>query len=221
MHLDFSSVFANLPFILAGFQVTLWLSLLTAVGATCVGLLLGLGRLYGPRWLSVVLTFYIDTMRSIPEVVVMIWIFLAVPILSGLSLPPFYAALLALTLQVSAYVAEVLRAGINSIRRGQTQAGLTLGMSGSQIIWKILMPQAAIRMLPSYGSVLTIIIKDTAIAALIAVPELVHNSDVLVLKIYRSTELFTTAMVLYFIVLFPTTRLIEFIYRRVQHLGRS
>lgn len=221
MKFDFSSVFANMPFILAGFQTTLWLSFLTAIGASCLGVLLGLGRLYGPRWLSVILTFYIDTMRSIPEVVVMIWIFLAVPILSGLSLPPFWAAVVALTLQVAAYVAEVLRAGINSVRSGQTQAGLTLGMSGPQILGKIVMPQAVIRMLPSYGSVLTIIIKDSAIAALIAVPELVHNSDVLVLKIYRSAELFTTAMVLYFIVLFPTTRAVDFIYRRVQHLGRS
>jgi polar amino acid transport system permease protein len=215
------AVFKDLPFILAGFAVTLKLAVCVAILATIFGVVLALGRLYGPRWLSVILTFYIDTMRSIPELVVMICIFLAIPIFTGLSLPPFWAALVALSLQVAAYVAEVTRAGLTSIRRGQAQAGLSLGMSHAQVLRKILLPQAAIRILPSYGSVLTFIIKDTAIAALIAAPELVYNSEALALQTYRSVEVFTIAMVLYFAVLFPTTRAVEFIYRRVAHLGRS
>jgi polar amino acid transport system permease protein len=217
---DFS-VLSELPFLLAGFRVTILLSIGATIGALVVGLFVGLGRLYGPRWLTVPLVFYIDTMRAVPELVVMISIFLAVPIFTGMSLAPFWAALVALTFQVGAYVAEIVRAGITSVRHGQTEAGLTLGMSRAQVIRKILLPQAIIRMLPSYGSILTIVIKDTAIAALIAVPELVRNSDTLVLKTYRSTELFTIAMLLYFCLLFPITRLVDFVYRRVAHRGRS
>jgi polar amino acid transport system permease protein len=182
---------------------------------------MALGRLYGPRWLSIILTFYIDTMRAVPELVVLIWIFFSVPVLTGLSLPPFYAALLALTVQVSAYAAEVFRAGLMSIRKGQTQAGLTLGMSHAQILRKILLPQAVVRMLPSYGSYLTMIIKDTAIASMVAVPEMMRNAEVVAQQTYRSMEVYTITMILFFCILFPTTRIVELIYRRVQHLGRS
>jgi polar amino acid transport system permease protein len=210
-----------LPFLLRGLSITFILAVTTAVTTSIVGLAMALGRLYGPRWLSVILTFYIDTMRAIPELVVLIWIFFSIPILTGMSLPPFWAALLALTVQVSSYAAEIVRAGITSIRKGQTDAGKTLGMSQPQILRRILLPQALVRMLPSYGSFLTMIIKDTAIASLVAVPELVRNSEVVAQQTYRSIETYSLVMLMFFIVLFPTTRIVEFIYRRVAYLGRS
>jgi polar amino acid transport system permease protein len=122
-----------MPFLLRGVWLTFLLAVTTAVTTSIVGLVLALGRLYGPRWLRIILTFYIDTMRAIPELVVLIWIFFSIPILTGMSLPPFWAALIALTVQVSAYAAEIVRAGITSIRKGQTDAGKTLGMSQRQI----------------------------------------------------------------------------------------
>lgn len=220
MGFDFS-VLRYWPFILSGFEINILLAVTTAITASIAGLLLGLGRLYGPRPLSAVLTFYIDTMRSIPELVVVIWIFFAVPILTGLSLPPFWAALIALTVQVAAYVAEVWRAGLTSIRPAQAAAGRALGMSQIQILRHILLPQAFVRMLPAYGSLLTMIIKDTAIASMVAVPELMQHSETLQQRTYRGIEVYTIAMALFFIVLFPTTRAIEAIYKRVAHLGRS
>jgi polar amino acid transport system permease protein len=220
MGFDFS-VLKYWPFILSGFELNILLAAATAVTASIVGLALGLMRLYGPRWLSIIVTFYIDTMRSIPELVVLIWIFFSIPILAHISLPPFWAALFALTVQVAAYVAEVVRAGLTSIRAGQTAAGRALGMSHAQILRRVLLPQAVVRMLPAYGSLLTMIIKDTAIASMVAVPELMQHSETLAQRTYRGIEIYTIAMVLFFIILFPTTRIVEFIYRRVQHLGRS
>ncbi|HEX4296416.1 MAG TPA: amino acid ABC transporter permease [Devosia sp.] len=220
MGFDFS-VLKYWPFILSGFELNILLAAATAVTASIVGLALGLMRLYGPRWLSIIVTFYIDTMRSIPELVVLIWIFFSIPILAHISLPPFWAALFALTVQVAAYVAEVVRAGLTSIRAGQTAAGRALGMSHAQILRRVLLPQAVVRMLPAYGSLLTMIIKDTAIASMVAVPELMQHSETLAQRTYRGIEVYTIAMVLFFIILFPTTRIVEFIYRRVQHLGRS
>jgi polar amino acid transport system permease protein len=217
---DFS-VLAFLPFILEGLRLTLAIAAITAVTTSVFGLLLALGRLYGPRWLSLVIAFYIDTMRAIPELVVLIWIFFSVPILTGMSLPPFAAAVVALTVQVSAYAAEIVRAGLLSIRAGQTQAGMTLGMSRAQILRKILLPQALVRMLPAYSSFLTMIIKDTAIASLVAVPEMMRNAEVVAQQTYRSMEVYTITMLLFFCILFPTTQLVELVYRRVAHLGRS
>jgi polar amino acid transport system permease protein len=153
--------------------------------------------------------------------VVIIWIYFAVPILTGLSFDPFWAALSAITIHLAAYVAEIIRAGIESIRPGQVRAGLALGMSRAQVLRKVLLPQAVVRMLPAFGSILSVTIKDTAIAAVIAVPELMRRSETLAGQSYRPIEIFTTAMVIYFLILFPVTRLIDRLYSRVAHLGRS
>ena len=141
---------------LGGLGVTLALSGATIVASLAAGGVIGLPRVYGPAWLRPAIVFYIDTMRAIPLLVVLVWVFFAVPVLTGLSMPPFWAALIALTLHIAAYVAEIVRAGIESVRPGQMRAGLALGMSGPQVVRKIVLPQALVRMLPAFGSVLSI-----------------------------------------------------------------
>src|SRR5207248_4906484 len=102
-----------------------------------VGFVVALGRLYGPRWLRPVLVLYIDSMRAIPVLVVLVWTFFALPIVAGITMPPFFAALLGLTLHLAAYAAEIVRAGIESVRPGQTRAALALGMSRPEILRRI------------------------------------------------------------------------------------
>jgi polar amino acid transport system permease protein len=160
-------------------------------------------------------------MRAVPVLVVLVWTFFAVPILTGVTLPPFWAALTALTLHIAAYVSEIVRAGIDSIRPGQIRAALALGMSRAQLVRRIVLPQAAVRMLPTYGSLLSVTIKDTAIASVIAVPELMRQSETIAAQSFRPLEVFTTAMLIYFVILFPVTRGVDRLYRRVAHLGRS
>jgi polar amino acid transport system permease protein len=221
MELDFSPILINWQFLAGGLLVTIVLSLSTIVCATILGTGIGLGRTYGAPWLRIPLTFFVDSMRALPILVILVWVFFAFPIALGVSLPPFYAALLALTLHISAYVSEIVRAGVVSVRQGQTRAGLALGMSNAQIIRKIVLPQAIVRILPPYGSILSITIKETAVATVIAVSEYMHQSEVIASQSLRPIEVFTTAMVVYFILLFPVTRGVDFIYRRVAHLGRS
>jgi len=221
MELDFSPLWDNRQYLLGGLGVTRWLSVLTLLSSALAGTVLALLRLYGPRWIALLLTFYIDSMRAIPVLVVLVWIYFAVPVLSGFNFPPFWAALLALTLHISAYVAEVVRAGIESIRPGQIRAGRALGMSGAQIVRKVVLPQALVRMLPAFGSLLSVTIKDTAIATVIAVPEFMKRSETIAGQSYHPIEVFTFAMLVYFVILFPGTRLIDSFYKRVAHLGRS
>lgn len=221
MDIDLSPLTDNWRFFASGFGVTIALSVISAITSIFAGLVIALLRLYGPRWLSVVLTFYVDTMRSIPVLVVLVWIYFAFPILVGVTFPPFWAALVALTLHIAAYSSEIVRAGIESIRPGQTRAGLAIGMSRAQILRKIVLPQAIIRMLPAFGSVLTMAIKDTAIATVIAVPELMHRAETVAGQSYRPVEVFTFVMVLYFLLLFPVTRVVDRLYQRLAHLGRS
>lgn len=221
MEFDFSPLLTNWKFLGGGLLVTILLSILSAAGATLLGGAIGLSRVYGPRWLTIPLAFYVDSMRAIPVLVVLVWTFFALPIAAGVNLPPFVAALVALVLHIAAYVSEIVRAGIASIRPGQIRAGLALGMSYPQLVRKIVLPQAIVRMLPAYGSILSITIKDTAIATVIAVPDLMHQSETIASQSLRPMEVFTVAMLIYFLLLFPVTRGVDRIYRRVAHLGRS
>jgi polar amino acid transport system permease protein len=185
------------------------------------GLVVALLRLYGPRPLRFAVVLYIDSMRAIPVLVVLVWSFFALPILTGLTMPPFVAALVGLTVHLAAYAAEIVRAGVESVRPGQTRAALALGMSRAQIVRRIILPQAIVRMLPAFGSLLSITIKDTAIASVIAVPELMRQSETLAGQSFQSIEVYTFAMLVYFVILFPVTRGVDMFYQRVAHLGRS
>src|SRR3989442_1307158 len=117
--------------------------------------------------------------------------------------------------------AEIVRAGVESVRPGQTRAALALGMSRAQIVRRIILPQAIVRMLPAFGSLLSITIKDTAIASVIAVPELMRQSETLAGQSFQSIAVYTFAMLVYFAILFPVTRGVGMFYQRVAHLVRS
>ncbi len=221
MDFDLSVITDHWRFLASGILITLVLSLLSGATSIVAGFVLAMARMYGPRWLRPVVVFYIDSMRAIPVLVVLVWTFFALPIVAGLTLPPFWAALLGLTLHLAAYAAEIIRAGVESVRAGQTRAALALGMSRRQILRRIVLPQAIVRMLPAFGSLLSVTIKDTAIASVIAVPELMRQSETVAGQSFQPIEVYTFAMLVYFVILFPVTRGVDRVYRRVAHLGRS
>jgi polar amino acid transport system permease protein len=221
MDWDFSPLLDSWRFLLNGLGLTLALSGLTMLCSLILGGAMGLARCYGPKWLRWPLVFYIDSMRAIPVLVVLVWTYFALPLVIGVVLPPFWAALVALSAHISAYVAEIIRAGVGSIRPGQMRAAIALGMSRVQAVQQIILPQAIVRMLPAFGSILSITIKDTAIAAVIAVPEYMKQSQTLAGESFRPIEVFVVAMVIYFVILFPVTRGVDMLYARVAHLGRS
>ncbi len=221
MDFDFTPVQQSWRFLLGGLGIMLALSALTLIGSALAGAALALARLYGPTWLRWPVVFYIDSMRAVPVLVVLVWVYFAVPILTGITAPPFWAALVALVMQLAAYVAEAVRAGIESVRAGQVRAGMALGMSRAQVVRRVVLPQALVRMLPAFGSILSITIKDTAIATVIAVPELMKRAETVAGQSFRPIEVYTVVMLAYFLILFPGTRMIDALYRRVAHLGRS
>jgi len=221
MEFDFSVITDHWRFLASGIVVTLALSVLSGVTSLGVGFLLALVRMYGPAWSRRIVVFYIDSMRAVPVLVVLVWTFFALPIVAGITLPPFWAALLGLTLHLAAYAAEIVRAGVESVRPGQTRAALALGMSRPEILRRIVLPQATVRMLPAFGSLLSVTIKDTAIASVIAVPELMRQSETIAGQSFQPIEVYTFTMLVYFVILFPVTRGVDRIYRRVAHLGRS
>ena len=221
MNFDFGVIADNGRFLGYGVGITVVLSLVSGLTSLVLGLVVALARLYGPRGLRSLIVLYVDSMRAIPVLVVLVWTFFALPIVTGLTMSPFTAALIGLTVHLAAYAAEIVRAGIESVRPGQTRAALALGMSRAQILRRIVLPQAIVRMLPAFGSLLSVTIKDTAIASVIAVPELMRQSETVAGQSFQPIEVFTFAMLLYFLMLYPVTRGVDRVYRRVAHLGRS
>src|ERR1700693_517781 len=221
MEFDFAVIGDNWRFLPYGVCITILLSLFSGFASLAAGLVIALLRLYGPGWLRVPIVLYIDSMRAIPVLVVLVWTFFALPIVAGVTMSPFTAALIGLTVHLAAYAAEIVRAGIESVRPGQTRAALALGMSRAQLVRRILLPQAIVRMLPAFGSLLSVTIKDTAIPSVIAVPGLLRQSETVAGQSFQPIEVYTFAMLVYFLILFPVTRGVDRIYRRVAHLRRG
>jgi polar amino acid transport system permease protein len=221
MTFDFTFLLGYWRFLLGGVVVTVWLSLASIGVGFAIGLVVGILRTYGGRLIDVVLSLYVDTMRAIPQLVILVWVFFAMPLVTGQSLSPMAAGIIGLGLHLGAFVAELVRAGLTSVRPGQTRAALALGMSMTQAIRIVILPQALIRMLPTFGSLLVITIKDSAIASVIAVPELLHQSQVVVGKTYHPFETFTVVLVVYFLLSWPVARAVDHLYQRVAHLGAS
>jgi His/Glu/Gln/Arg/opine family amino acid ABC transporter permease subunit len=221
MTIDLSPIAGAWPFLARALGVTVFVSLASMLLGLALGLLVGAGRVYGGRALELILGFYVDTMRAVPVLVVLVWIYFSFPLLIGHSLNAMTAGVAALGLHLAAYVAEVIRAGLTSVRPGQMRAALALGMSPAQAVRSIILPQALIRMLPALGSLLVIAIKDSAIASVIAVPELMRQSQILAGQTFRPFEIYTCAMLIYFALCYPLARGVDRLYRRVAHLGSS
>ena len=208
-------------FLLQALWTTIVLSGLSMALAFAIGVVVGALRTYGGRLLDLVLGFYVDSMRAIPLLVVLVWTFFAFPLVIGHSLNVLAAGVIGLGVHLGAYMAETIRAGLTSVRRGQMWAALALGMSRIQAIRTIILPQALIRMLPALGSLFVFAVKDSAIASVIAVPELLRQTQVVAGNSFRPFELYTAAMLAYFMLCFPVARGVDRIYRRLAHLGSS
>ena len=221
MDIDISPLIENWQFMLQAVVMTVWLSVLSIVLGLAIGIVCGVLRTYGGRALNVVIGLYVDLVRSIPVLAILVWTYFALPLLIGESMSPVAGGVLALGFHLGAYVTETIRAGLTSIRPGQMRAALALGMSPFQAIRTIILPQALIRMLPPLGSLVVIAVKDSAIASVIAVPELLRQSQVLAGKTYRPFEIYTAAMLIYFLLCYPAARIIDRVYRRLAPLGAS
>ncbi len=219
--MSLAPILANWRFLTTALGVTLALTATSMIIGIIVGLIAGLLRTYGGRVADVCIGFYVDTMRAVPVLAILIWIFFAFPIAFGTSIKPFTAAATGLGLHIAAYFAEAVRAGLLSVRPGQTRAAFALGMTRLQAIRVVVLPQALIRMLPALGSLTTITIKDTAIAAAIAVPELMRQSQIIAGQTYRPFEVYTFAMLVYFLLCFPIARFVDSRFVRLAHRGAS
>lgn len=221
MNITLQPIIASWPFLAKALAMTIFISIASTAVGFAIGILVGALRTYGGKASNLLLGFYVDSMRAIPLLVILVWAFFAFPLVVGHSINAVTAGVAGLGLHLGAYVSETVRAGLTSVRRNQMQAALALGMSPLQAIRTIILPQAIIRMLPALGSLFVYAIKDSAIASVIAVPELLRQTQIVAGKTFRPFELYTAAMLAYFVLCYPVARGVDAIYRRLAHLGSS
>jgi polar amino acid transport system permease protein len=218
----FEIVRRNLGLLGHALLVTIELNVASIALALVLGTLMGIGRVYGGRWTDRVLGFAIDVVRSIPILVIMVWTFFGLPLLLGLKdFPAFLAGVLALGVHSGVYIAEIVRGGLASVRAGQLHAALALGMSWPQAIGRILLPQAAIRMMPPISTRIVRNIKDSVLASTIAVQELFWAANLLEGETAKPFPIYTTLMVFYFLVIVVIARVLDRAYARVAARGAS
>ena len=192
-------------FIIKGLYFSVLLTIVATLGGIFFGTLLALMRLSGKPWLAGPATVYVNGMRSIPLVMVILWFFLLVPLVIGRPIGAELSAVITFIAFEAAYFSEIMRAGIQSIPRGQVFAGQALGMTRGQVMRRVVLPQAFKRMVPPLVSQSIMQLKNTSLLSVLAVPDLLYQGQVIAHDNYRPLEVYTLVAVAYFLILLPAT----------------
>lgn len=204
---DYRAVFVRGAIVTA--ELTFWATII----GVALGLALGLMRRSQYRSLRTPAALYIEAFRSTPVLVQLVWLYYSLPILSGLQMSNVTSISIGLGLHSAAYIAEIFRAGINSIDKGQWDAARAIGMRYPQVMRRIILPQAVRRMIPPFINEFATLIKLTTLGSVLAVNELLHESTNLIVNTYRPLEIYTALAVVFAILIYP------FIYAS-QHLEK-
>ncbi len=217
LDLDLSFFSADLfrKFILQGLVFSVQLTLVAALGGVVFGTLLALMRLSGTRWLTLPATVYVNGMRSVPLVMVILWFFLLIPFLIGRPICAELSAFMTFTAFEAAYYSEIMRAGIQSISRGQVYAGQAIGLSYAQNMRFIVLPQAFRNMLPVLLTQTIILFQDTSLVYAIGAYDLLKGFEVSGKNLNRPIEAYLLAAASYFVFCFSLSYIVRRLQRRI------
>jgi His/Glu/Gln/Arg/opine family amino acid ABC transporter permease subunit len=213
MSFDWSVIWEHREKFLAGTQMTILLTVSTMAIALPGGLVLALLRLSSWRLVRGFATAFVEFFRATPLILQVYWVFYVLPATFGILLPDVATGLVALSLNVSSFNSETFRAGIVSIRQGQWNAGLALGMSRAQVFRQIVLPQATMRVLPALASTWVALFKDTSLVSTIAVMELSYVSLQIRAQTYRILEVLTAMAAIYWLLGYPQAKIVEWLHK--------
>ncbi|MFU0841739.1 MAG: ABC transmembrane type-1 domain-containing protein [Burkholderia sp.] len=216
MEFDFSLILHSLPLLLKGAGVTLEITAMAVGLGLVIGLFTGLAELAKTPLLRIPAKVYVDVIRGTPLLIQIFIIYFALPNLIGHRVDPYVAAVAACSINSGAYVAEIFRAGIQSIDINQTRAGLSLGMTKAQTMRYIVLPQAFKRIIPPLGNEFIAMLKDSSLVSVIGFEELTRSGQLIIAESYGTMEIWTTVALLYLIMTLTITRLISWLEKRYQ-----
>ena len=202
----------NLKFLLSGFTTTIFISIVSISLSIVLGLIVAIPSLAKNKFLTYFNIGYVEIVRAIPLLVLILWIYYGLPIMTGISFSPFVSGIIALSISESAFQAEIFRAGINSIRKPQWEAGSSLGLNFFRKLRLIILPQAIRNILPAIGNQFVYVLKMSSLVSIIGIGDLTRKANELVVTTYRPLEIYTFLILEYLILIL----IVSFLVRRLE-----
>ncbi|MBO4852171.1 MAG: amino acid ABC transporter permease [Schwartzia sp.] len=216
MDMNFELMAQAMPLLLMGAGVTIKITAISVLLGILIGLFIGIARISTNRVIHLVAAVYVDFLRGTPLLVQIFLVYFALPVVTGQRIDPFLAAIAACSINSSAYVAEIFRAGIQSIDAGQMEAGRSLGMTWTQTMRYIIVPQAARRVIPPLGNEFIALLKDSSLVSVIGFEELTRRGQLIIARTYASLEIWLCVAIIYLAMTVSISRLVAWLERRYQ-----
>jgi glutamine transport system permease protein len=207
---------AALPMLIKGLQVTLYIFVIAIILGFFIGLVIALFRLAPIKILNWIAKVYVDAIRGTPFIVQLFFIYFGVNSLQVVSLNSTTAGIITVAINAGAYFAEIIRAGIQSIDKGQTEAARSIGFTGAQTMRYVVLPQAFRRMLPTITNQSIISLKDTSLLSVIGIADLTQQGQIQASATFEAFKIWLVVGIIYFIIIYLLTMLANFIERRIQ-----
>lgn len=217
----FDIVWNNFPLLLEGIQTTILLSLLTMALGTVIGLFVAIVRLRARKIFALPLIIYVEVFRGTPGLIQIVWIYYCLPIVTGLQLDALTSLVIAMALNVGSYLSEVFRAGIQGVDKGHIEAAAALGFKPSQITRRVVVPQAAYRMIPAIGNVFVSAIKLSSLCSVLGMAELMYQGQIIIANFFRPIEVFTVVAIIYLIMAYTTSLFMMYLEYKFAWVNRE
>lgn len=214
MSFDWSLIWDNIPILLQGAVITIQITVMAVGCGFFIGMIAALANLSRFRIVRLLVKCYVELFRGTPLLVQIFMIYFALPMVIGQSINPYVAAVTACSINSGAYVSEIFRAGIQSIDKGQMEAGRSLGLTWGQTMRYIVMPQAFKAIIPPLGNEFIAMMKDTSLISVIGFEELTRRGQLIIARTYGSFEIWTAVAIIYLIMTLSISQLVAFLERR-------
>lgn len=214
MSFDWSLIWDNIPILLQGAVITIQITVMAVGCGFFIGMIAALANLSRFKIVRLLVKCYVELFRGTPLLVQIFMIYFALPMVIGQSINPYVAAVTACSINSGAYVSEIFRAGIQSIDKGQMEAGRSLGLTWAQTMRYIVMPQAFKAIIPPLGNEFIAMMKDTSLVSVIGFEELTRRGQVIIARTYGSFEIWTAVAIIYLIMTLSISQLVAFLERR-------
>ena len=214
MSFDWSLIWDNIPILLQGAVITIQITVMAVGCGFFIGMIAALANLSRFKIVRLLVKCYFELFRGTPLLVQIFMIYFALPMVIGQSINPYVAAVTACSINSGAYVSEIFRAGIQSIDKGQMEAGRSLGLTWAQTMRYIVMPQAFKAIIPPLGNEFIAMMKDTSLVSVIGFEELTRRGQLIIARTYGSFEIWTAVAIIYLIMTLSISQLVAFLERR-------
>ena len=202
----------NIKFLLSGLTTTVFISMVSIIISMILGFVVAIPSLAKNKFLTYINIGYVEIVRAVPLLVLILWIYYGLPIMTGISFSPFVSGIIALAISESAFQAEIFRAGINSIKKAQWEAGSSLGLNFFKRLRLVILPQAIKNILPAIGNQFVYVLKMSSLVSIIGIGDLTRKANELVVSTYRPLEIYTFLIFEYLILIL----IVSFFVRKLE-----